>query len=294
MPARRPPSLLALRAFEAAARRLSFTAAAHELNVSQAAVSRHVRSLEADIGRELFRRLHRHVELTAAGQRLASELNVAFLGIRRAVEIARRSSVRRLKLTVEPAFASRWLVPRLGSFAAAHPQIELDLETSDELRVLGRDADIAIRYVAAGARSKRPGGRQLLSIEAAPVICAAGSRPAELRADSAVLGHRLLHDDDGRAWRSWFVAANLAGFEGARHQYFSDYSLAIAAALQGQGALLGAAAFIQPELRSGRLVELGRTRVSFGSYWLLESRERSTATLRAAFSRWIDAEIRKS
>jgi DNA-binding transcriptional LysR family regulator len=109
-----------------------------------------------------------------------------------------------------------------------------------------------------------------------------------------VFGQRLLHDDDGRAWRSWFAAANLAGFDGARHQYFSDYSLAIAAALQGQGALLGAAAFIQPELRGGRLVQLGRTRVSFGSYWLLESRERSTATLRAAFSRWIDTEITKS
>jgi len=127
-----------------------------------------------------------------------------------------------------------------------------------------------------------------------PVISADGSRPTQLRGDSAVLGHRLLHDDDGRAWRSWFAAAQLAGFDGARHQYFSDYSLAIAAALQGQGALLGAAAFIQPELRGGRLIQLGRTRVSFGSYWLLESRERSTAALRAAFSRWIDAEITNS
>lgn len=294
MASRRPPSLLALRAFEAAARHLSFTAAAHELNVSQAAISRHVRSLETDLGRELFRRLHRHVELTAAGQRLASELTVALGRMQRAVEIARGISARRLKLTVEPAFASRWLVPRLGSFAAAHPHIELDLETSDELRALGRDADIAIRYLAAAARRKPAGGRRLFSIDGAPVISAAGSRPARLAGDAAVLGHRLLHDDDGRAWRGWFAAANLAGFDAARHQYFSDYSLAIAAALQGQGVLLGAAAFIQAELRSGRLVQLGRTRVSFGSYWILESRERSSAPLRAAFCRWLDAEIRKS
>jgi LysR family transcriptional regulator, glycine cleavage system transcriptional activator len=294
MATRRPPSLLALRAFEAAARRLSFTAAAHELYVSQAAISRHVRSLEGDVGRELFRRLYRRVELTAAGQRLASELSVAFLQIHRAVEAARGIGVRRLKLTVEPAFASRWLVPRLGRFAAAHPQVELNLETSDEVRVLGRDADIAIRYVAAGSRRKRAGGRRLFAIDGVPVISADASRPSQLRGDAAVLGHRLLHDDDGRAWRSWFAAANLAGFDGARHQYFSDYSLAIAAALQGQGALLGAAAFIQTELRGGRLIQLARTRVSFGSYWLLQSRERSTATLRAAFSRWIDAEITKS
>jgi LysR family transcriptional regulator, glycine cleavage system transcriptional activator len=291
MRAPRPPSLLALRAFEAAARRLSFTAAAHELNVSQAAISRHVRSLEGDVGRDLFRRLHRRVELTAAGQRLASGLTTAFLQIHRAVEAARGISVRSLKLTVEPAFASRWLVPRLGRFAAAHPQVELNLDTSDEVRVLGRDADIAIRYVAAGSRRKRGGGRRLFAIDGVPVIAAGGSRATQLRGDSAVLGHRLLHDDDGRAWRSWFTAANLAGFDDARHQFFSDYSLAIAAALQGEGALLGAAAFIQPELRGGRLIQLGRTRVSFGSYWLLESRERSTATLRAAFSRWLDAEI---
>ncbi len=294
MPARRAPSLLALRAFEAAARRLSFTAAAHELNVSQAAVSRHVRSLEGDVGRKLFRRLHRRVELTPTGQRLASEVTVGFARIHRAVEIARGVATRRLKLTVEPAFASRWLVPRLGRFAVAHPDIELDLETSDELRLLGRDADIAIRYVAATSRRQRRGGRRLFSIDAAPVIAGDGARPAELRRDAAVLGHRLLHDDDGRAWRSWFTAAELDGFDSARHQYFSDYSLAIAAALQGQGSALGAAAFIQPELRGGRLVQLGRTRVSFGSYWLLESRERSTAALRAAFSRWIDAEIARS
>jgi LysR family transcriptional regulator, glycine cleavage system transcriptional activator len=294
MPARRAPSLLALRAFEAAARRLSFTAAAHELSVSQAAVSRHVRSLEGDVGRKLFRRLHRRVELTPTGQRLASELTVGFARIHRAVEIARGVATRRLKLTVEPAFASRWLVPRLGRFAAAHPDIELDLETSDDLRLLGRDADIAIRYVAATSRRQRRGGRRLFAIDAAPVIAGDGPRPAELQRDAAVLGHRLLHDDDGRAWRSWFAAAELDGFDSARHQYFSDYSLAIAAALQGQGSALGAAAFIQPELRGGRLVQLGRTRVSFGSYWLLESRERSTAALRAAFSRWIDAEIARS
>jgi LysR family transcriptional regulator, glycine cleavage system transcriptional activator len=107
MPARRLPSLLALRAFEVAARRLSFTEAARELHVSQAAVSRHVRSLEADVGRELFRRLHRHVELTATGQRLASELTGGFLRIHRAVEVSRGISTRRLRLAVEPAFASR-------------------------------------------------------------------------------------------------------------------------------------------------------------------------------------------
>jgi LysR family transcriptional regulator, glycine cleavage system transcriptional activator len=291
MATRRSPSLLALRAFEAAARRLSFTDAARELHVSQAAVSRHVRSLETEIGKRLFRRLHRRVELTSTGERLAGELSTAFVRIRRAVEAARGNTPQRLRLAVEPAFASRWLVARLGRFAAAHPQIEIELETSDELRMLGRDADIAIRYVAAGSRRKVRGGRRLFSIDGVPVIAGATPRPRGWEQDAAVLGRRLLHDDDGRAWRSWFAAARLDGFERAQHQYFSDYSLALTAAQQGEGIVLGAPAFIEQELRSGRLVQLGRTRVAFGTYWLLEARDRSTAALRAVFVRWLNAEL---
>jgi DNA-binding transcriptional LysR family regulator len=97
---RRHTSLLALRAFEAAARRLSFTNAAHELHVSQAAVSRHVRALEAEIGRPLFRRLHRQVELTSAGERLASGLAAGFSQIWRAVETARGVPAQRLRISV--------------------------------------------------------------------------------------------------------------------------------------------------------------------------------------------------
>src|ERR1700722_18783044 len=150
MQVRRHPSLLALRAFEAAARRLSFTEAARELHVSQAAISRHVRALEREVGCELFRRLHRAVELTAPGKEFAAELAAGFLRIYRAIDAVRGVKARRLRLSVEPAFGSRWLVPRLGRFSAAHPEIELEIETSDELRVVGRDADIAIRYLAVG------------------------------------------------------------------------------------------------------------------------------------------------
>jgi LysR family transcriptional regulator, glycine cleavage system transcriptional activator len=292
MPNRRFPSLLALRAFEAAARLLSFTAAARELHVSQAAISRHVRALESDLDCELFQRLHRRVELTAAGARFAGELSAAFLRMGRAVEAVRGNLTRRLRLSVEPAFAARWLVPRLGRFAAAHPHVELQLETTDEFRALGREADIAIRYFASGSRRARGRGRLILSLEGVPVSAAARPRPTSWRHDRAVLGRRLLHDDDGRAWRDWFAAAGLQGFEQAQHQYFSDYSLALAAALQGEGVALGAPPFIAAELRSGRLAQLGRTRVAFGSYWLLESRERSSAALRAAFSGWLEAEIR--
>jgi LysR family glycine cleavage system transcriptional activator len=291
MPATRAPSLLALRAFEAAARRMSFTEAARELHVSQAAVSRHVRGLEKDVGRELFRRLHRAVELTAAGRQFAAELTTAFERIQRAVDKVRSAPARRLRVSVEPGFAARWLVPRLAHFSSAHPDIELELETSIELRVLGRETDVAIRYVEDGARTPRQRYRPLLSTEGVPVIAGTRRRPPGWRNDAAVLGHRLLHDDNGKAWRNWFEAAGLDGFDGAKHLYFSDYSLALAAALRGQGIVLGTSAFIDAELKSGRLVRLGQTRIPLGDYVLLQSNERSTASLRQAFVGWLEREF---
>lgn len=291
MSARHLPSLLALRAFEAAARRLSFTDAAHELHVSQAAISRHVRGLEKDLGRELFRRLHRAVELTAAGRQLAGELAAGFLRIQRAVAAVRDLPERRLRVSVEPAFGARWLVPRLEGFSEVHPEIELELETSLQLRILGREADVAIRYVDSGEPLPRLRHRRLFSMEGIPVIVGTRRRPAAHRKDDAVLGHRLLHDDNGKAWRSWFAAAGLDGFERAKHLYFTDYSLTLAAALRGQGIALGTAAFIDSELRTGRLVQLGQTRVPFGQYLLLESKEHATAPLRRAFVDWLEAEI---
>lgn len=293
MPSHRPPSLLALRAFEACARHLSFTAAARELHVSQAAISRHVRGLEKDVGCELFRRLHRAVELTAAGKRFAAELSGAFTRIGQAVEAVRGTPMRRLRVSIEPAFAAQWLVTRLEGFSAAHPEIELELETSSELRELGRETDIAIRYIETEARLPRLRHKKLFAIEGIPVIAGVRRKPARWAQDAAVLGHRLLHDDNGDAWRSWFTAAGLDGFQKAKHLYFTDSSVSIAAALRGQGIALGAPGLIDSELKSGRLMQLGQTRVPYGQYILLESNERSSASIRGAFASWLEAEIKR-
>jgi LysR family glycine cleavage system transcriptional activator len=292
MASARQPSLLALRAFEAAARRLSFTEAAHELHVSQAAVSRHVRGLEQDLAAALFRRSHRRVELTPAGQRLAARLAVGFQQIRNAVDAVRRAPQVQLRVTAEPAFAALWLVPRLGKFSAAHPDVELDLETSDDLRVLGRDADVAIRYLSAGGRNRWRGAQRLLEVDGIPVI--AGARRAALKesGDHAVLGYRLLHDDDGTGWREWFAAAGLPGNPQSKHLRFSDHSLALDAARRGQGVALGATILIEPELKSGVLKVIGDTRIPLGGYWLLQASDRATAGARAVFTKWIDEQIR--
>ena len=293
MSTQRPPSLLALRAFEACARRLSFTEAARELHVSQAAISRHVRGLEKDVGCELFRRLHRAVELTTPGKQFAAELSASFARIQHAVEAVRGIPARRLRVSIEPAFAAQWLVMRLERFSATHPEIELEVETSSELRELGRETDIAIRYTDPDARPPRLRHKKLFAIEGIPVIAGVRRKPARWAQDTAVLGHRLLHDDNGSAWRSWFSAAGLDGFEKAKHLYFTDCTLTIAAALRGQGIALGAPGFIDMELESGQLMQLGETRVPFGQYILLESSDRSTASIRAAFVSWLDAEVKR-
>jgi DNA-binding transcriptional LysR family regulator len=105
--------------------------------------------------------------------------------------------------------------------------------------------------------------------------------------DDSVIGRRLLHDDDGTAWRDWFAATGLKGFDQARHQYFTDYSLTLAAAQAGDGVALGVPAFIEPELRTGRLARVGSTSVVLGTYWLLASRDRATREPRDAFVKWL-------
>jgi LysR family transcriptional regulator, glycine cleavage system transcriptional activator len=291
MPSRRAPSLLALRAFEAAARRLSFTDAARELYVSQAAISRHVRSLEAQFGRPLFRRLHRGVELTATGRRLADELAVGFSQIQRAVQSVEAAPVRRLRLSVEPSLAARWLVPRLGEFTAANPEIEIEFDSSDELRVMGRDTDIAIRFLSRTSRRPRGRARKLFPLEGFPVVARGESVGRQRSSDSAVLGHRLLHDDDGAMWRSWFAAAGLAGYEHAKHIHFNDSSLVVTAVLRGQGVALSAPIYLRSQLKAQRLVRLGRTPITFGDYWLLESGDRASAKVRAAFVNWLNGQV---
>jgi len=288
----RTPSLLALRAFEASARHLSFTKAARELHVSQAAISRHVRVLEEDIGRPLFRRLHRQVQLTSPGKRLAIELSAGFGQIQRAVTAVRSVPVRRLRISVEPAFAARWLVPRFGRFTAAHPDIEVDLESSEELRTLGRDTDVAIRFLDSATR--KPGGaaRKIFAVSGFPVIAASKRAVgSKRRNDEDVLGFRLLHDDDGTIWRRWFAASGLTGFDRAKHLYFNDYSLTLTATLRGQGVALSAPIYVRSQLRSGRLKRIGRTPVLFGDYWLLQASDRPSAKARSAFIDWFLGEM---
>lgn len=252
---RRLPPLNAMRAFEAAARQLSFTRAADELNVTQAAISHQVKALEEWLGVKLFRRLNRALLLTDAGQAYLPPLREAFDRLAGATERLRADDSRGvLTITTLPSIAARWLVPRLGRFRVAHPDIDLRIDASQHLTDFAREGvDVALRYGRGewdGMRAER-----LMTEDFFPVCSPRlldGDPP--LRRPKDLRHHTLLHDDNRDDWTAWFLAAGIAGGDPARGTGFTDSSLVLQAAAAGQGVALGRGALAAADLAAGRLV----------------------------------------
>ncbi|MDF3839698.1 transcriptional regulator GcvA [Cupriavidus basilensis] len=252
------PPLVSLRAFEAAARRLSFSQAAQELFVTQGAVSHHIQRLESDLGVALFERRTRAVALTEAGQAYYTQVHAAFELLRQGTEQLRAPAAARTTLTVGilASFATRWLAPRLPAFSAAHPGIDLQLRPDIALAdVAGGEVDVAIRY----GRGAWPGvrARQLmperLSVVCAPALIAGRKRP---RQPQDLLRHALLasHARQPFEWDAW---ARRFGLDLGRAQtvHLYDYNIVVEAALAGQGMAMGRHRLIAPQLASGALVQ---------------------------------------
>ena len=204
--------LTALRSFEAAGRQLSFSRAAEELFVSQAAISRQIRELEALIGKPLFERLHRKVELTETGQTLLSQLTTSFDDIhRRLSQIVSKPAQSPLRVSVEPSFAGEFLIQRLNSFRENYPQIDISVDADSRLvEFRGNEAEIAIRYGANARSWPRTQARHLVDVRVTPVLSsgllASGApltSPADLR------HYTLLHDYNRDGWARWFQAMDL-------------------------------------------------------------------------------------
>jgi len=289
---RRLPPLTALRAFEAAARHLSFTSAAAELFVTQAAVSRQVRELEEWLGVSLFHRLHRRVELTEPGQRLADHLTGSFDALARVVRTIRDPQTERLVVSVEPGLAARWLVPRLGAFHAVCPTAQVVLDSSPALVRVGVEADLAIRWSL--EREDWSGTRAVRLLDAiafpvaAPAALAAGP---PLRVPGDLLGWTLLYEDYRNFWLDWFAAAGLAGVETPRGPTFSDLALALNAASLGQGIALADLPLVVDDLAAGRLVRPFPHTIALGSYWLLSPPDGPGSPAARVFADWVRAEM---
>ena len=271
----RLPSLNALKAFETAARHLSFAAAAKELHVTPAAVSHQIKGLEAHLGLRLFRRLNRRgLELTRAGRAFLPKLREGFERLGEAVdELRSHNEPGTLAVSVATSFATRWLAPRLHRFVAAHPDLDVRITASTRLIDPAKgetgpgdsqagspveDADIVVRFGTGDYPEFRVD--KLLAVSVTP-LCSprlnAGEHPIRTAADLA--HHVLIHDnvrfDDGRPlWDAWFEAAGVPGMDTGHGLRFSHAMLALEAAAEGLGVELGMPVLAGPDLASGRLI----------------------------------------
>ncbi|KTE07902.1 LysR substrate-binding domain-containing protein [Sphingopyxis sp. H115] len=285
---RRLPPLSALRAFEAAARYGSFKEAAAELAVTPTAVSHQIRSLEAHVDLALFERRTRQVVLTDAGARLYPVLRDGFDAFAEAIErLTRRRGRRHVTISATTAFTARWLVPRVNAFRALHPDIDLQLQASDQLVDLERaGVDIAIRYGAGPYPdfSVTP----LFADRFAPVL-----NPM-LRIAAVADGPRIDFEwrrrhPDNPTWSRWFAEAGLPEPAEPAQLRFSDESHAIQAAVAGQGIALVSLALVEAELAAGQLVQPFGPTISAFRHHLLVRKGDVSAEISAARD-WLLAE----
>jgi LysR family glycine cleavage system transcriptional activator len=254
--ARRLPPLNALRAFEAGARHLSFTKAAEELFVTQAAVSHQVKLLEADLGVSLFRRMTRKLALTEEGRALMAVAGEALDAIAgEAARLRDDQGGRTLNLSLTPTFGVKWLAQRLGRFWAVHPEIDLRLCHSNLLVDFSRDdMDAAVRW-GGGAW---PGLKAVYLMRAGLTpVCSPAlvAGPDPLRTPKDLSHHTLLHERDYEEWTEWLAVAGARDVDSRRGPVIDDPSVLHQAAIDGQGVALESETLIRADLEAGRLVK---------------------------------------
>ncbi len=305
MPTVQPP-LTALRAFEAAGRHLSFSAAARELNVTPAALSFQIKSLEENLGVPLFRRLNRAVELTEAGRTLLPSATLGFQTLDAGWRTARRFGDRRgLTVTAGPAFTAKWLAPRLFDFAGRHPDIELRFIASLRILDFDRDeVDAAVRFGMGGPPGEGLHAETILREWVTPMmspgLARRVSRPEDLpglvEGGSALLDQADLDFlDPPVGWRQWFEAVGMKPPENARRLSFNQADHALDAAVSGSGVVLGRISLAERDLREGRLSAPFETALTTRARYRFVCPERIREQPRiAAFRDWIVAEARSA
>ncbi len=259
-----PPPLNALRAFEAAARHLSLTKAALELNVTPGALSHQIRGLEDHLGLKLFDRGVRSIALTAAGQALHPGLRAGFLHIRDALaSLNTLGDTRVLVISAPPGFTSKWLAPRLYRFSTAYPEIDVRVSSSINNANFTTDGvDVAIRNLPVDARHDEALEVEKLIDQSLVAVCSPAfvERHGPFTSPDMLMRVPLIHDDSlsGRAampnWADWFAAAGVRDADVSHGLRFNSADHALDATVEGAGVLLALDALAYDDLRTGRLV----------------------------------------
>jgi len=289
---RRLPPLTALRAFEAAGRLLSFTRAADELNVTQAAVSHQIKTLEEAIGATLFRRVHRGLLLTDTGQALLPAMTQALDTMAEAFDgLSRRSRPNQIAVTTMDSFASSWLLPRLLRFRKERPDLDVSISTYDGLVDLAADGfDLGIRY--GRGDWKRVTAQRFMTEEIFPVCAPSLLEEGKPLNEPCDLGHfSLLHDDMTQDWNMWLQAAGVGDIDVSRGMAFTHSNLVIQAAREGAGVALGRSVLVQGDLDEGRLVRpFDLSLPAYYGYWLVTPPNIKPRRELKAFIEWLNAE----
>jgi len=297
----RPIALGALRGFEASARRLSFTLAAAELNLTQSSVSRQVAELERQIGTALFARQTRSLALTAAGHRLFQATQQALKQIDRAVEDIRGPrNAARVTITTYASFASLWLVPRLAIFQREHPQIELRIDASDRfIDIDVEGVDIAVRWTRAA--SLPSGAAPLHDEEVLPALSPlllersglALKRPRDLFHLPLLELDESMPTSASSAWPRWFEFAGVRAAPPAPRLMFTFIDQSVQAAVRGQGVVLTRTPFVDDLVASGDLIApFPKLRMPTGYQYALIANVNTRETAHvSAFCNWIRAEF---
>jgi DNA-binding transcriptional LysR family regulator len=294
---RRPIALGGLRGFEASARRLSFTLAASELNLTQSSVSRQIASLEREVGKPLFVRRTRALELTPAGDRLFQAVRKGLAEIDRAVDAIRGvGGVLRVTVATYASFASLWLVPRLPEFQRTHPGIDIRIDAADRMVDLeAEDVDLAIRWYRP---TTMPENAELLHEE--EINAAVSPRLLEragnaIRAPEDLGALPLLEFDESQPsapysdWATWCRHAGIEPFETPGRLYSTYIDQLVQACVRGQGAAIVRTPFLDDLVASGDLVTpFPRLRMRTGyRYFLIDNPQRAQLPHVAAFRTWL-------
>ncbi len=286
--------LTALRSFEAAGRHQSFTLAAAELFVSQAAISRQVRELEEMLGHDLFLRRHRQVTLTERGQALLGLLTDSFDNMSRILEEIRAAPPDKpVQISVEPSFAACWLVPKLNRFRETFPEIEVMIVSEAKLvEFRGGEAEIGIRWSGKASSWPRMQAKLLTKAAMSPVLAPALlEQGAAALTPEGLLEHTLLHEEKRLYWQQWFVAAGLPDVPPQPGPLFAGTSLALDAAARGHGVALGDNVLVEDMLRTGDLVQPFATSIPCGAYWLVAPDFARLSPAARVFADWLLAEF---
>jgi LysR family glycine cleavage system transcriptional activator len=291
---RRLPPLGALRAFEAAVRHLSFTRAAAELCVTQAAISHQIRQFEDWLGVHLFERRGHSLTLTSKGQAYLPELADVLDRLSAATLRLMEPEDRPLRITVLPSFASRWLVPRLEAFRTLHPNVDVRLVSTEELWPFATERfDQAIRSRLGKWTGLKADliARETLSPVCSPTLM---SGPSAIRVPADLRRARLLYDTPRDAWRRWLDLAGIERPDTDIGASFNDAGLALQAAVEGHGVALGRLMLAADELDNGRLIQpFDIVLPNDYSYWLVYPPAALARPDVAAFRAWLLSEARR-